>query len=256
MSGGRMKILVPIKRVIDAYVKVRISEDGKTIEDNKMSINPFDDIAIEEALRLKEQGIATEVVVISIGNQSCQETIRHGLALGADRGIHIKTDTAYDALNIAKILAEIVNKESPELVIMGKQAIDNDNNQTGQMLAGLLSWPQHTFASKLECHEKHLSVTREVDGGLETLSSALPAVVTTDLRLNEPRYASLPNIMKAKRKPIDLINIDELGLELAAHSEVLSYHLPPTREGGEILESVDELLKRLKHTDKVIGEGI
>ena len=249
-----MKVLVPIKRVIDAYVKVRVKSDGSGIEDNKMSINPFDDISVEEAVRLKEQGVVSEIVLVSIGDNTTQETIRHGLALGADRGIHIETQQSYESLNIAKILVAIVKKEVPQIVLMGKQAIDNDNNQTGQMLAGMLDWPQHTFASEIKLSENQLLVTREVDVGLETLSSELPAVITTDLRLNEPRYASLPNIMKAKRKPIDQIQVDELGLDLKQHSEILSYQIPPSREAGEVLENVDELISRLKNSDKVIGD--
>lgn len=247
-----MKILVPIKRVIDAYVKVRIKSDDSGVEDNKMSINPFDDIAIEEAVRLKEKNIATEVILVSVGDSSVQETLRHGLALGADRAIHLHSDECFDSLNVAKLLRHVVMKESASLVIMGKQAIDNDNGQTGQMLAGLLDWPQHTFASKVEYSDEQLTVTREIDGGLETLVSKLPAVVTTDLRLNEPRYATLPNIMKAKRKPIDLINVDDLDLSLSAHFEVLSYKAPLERKAGEILGCVDELVERLKETTSLL----
>ena len=247
-----MKVLVPIKRVIDPYVKVRLKSDNSGVEDNKMSINPFDDIAVEEAIRLKEQGVISEIILVSIGDKYTQETLRHGLALGADRAIYIETDSNFDSLNISKILKAIVDKEEVKLVIMGKQAIDNDNNQTGQMLAGLLNWPQHTFASKVELDSNHIKVTREIDGGLETLSSELPALITTDLRLNEPRYATLPNIMKAKRKPISLIPIDELELELNNNCQVLSYYLPPSRSAGEILSNVDELIERLKQTEKLL----
>lgn len=247
-----MKILVPVKRVIDPYVKVRINSDQSGIEENKMSINPFDDIAIEEAIRLKEQGVAKEVILISIGDKSCQETLRHGLALGSDRAIHIQSETKFDSLNISKILKVIALREEVQLVLMGKQAIDNDNNQTGQMLAALLNWPQHTFASKVELNQNQIIVTREVDGGLETLSSHLPAIVTTDLRLNEPRYATLPNIMKAKRKPIEILSYEDLELSLEAHCEILSYALPQTRSAGEVLNNVDELIERLKLTEKVL----
>lgn len=251
-----MKVLVPIKRVIDAYVKVRVNAEGSAIEDNKMAINPFDDIALEAAIQLKEQGHVSEVVAVSIGDKSVQETLRHGLALGADRALHIDTAEQLDSLSIAKILKSVVEKEQPQLVILGKQAIDNDNNQTGQMLAGLLDWPQHTFASDINLNQNTVKVTREVDGGLETLSSALPAVITTDLRLNEPRYASLPNIMKAKRKPLDVISEAELGLSLSARYQVLSYQTPPARQAGEMLATVDELVQKLTEEEKVIGEGV
>ncbi len=247
-----MKVLVPIKRVIDPYVKVRLKSDQSGIEDNKMSINPFDDIAVEEAIRLKEKGLITEIILVSIGDKTAQETLRHGLALGADRAIHIQTDLSFDSLNIAKILQNIVANEEIQLVIMGKQAIDNDNNQTGQMLAGLLNWPQHTFASNVKLENNNIKVTREIDGGLETLTSQLPAVITTDLRLNEPRYATLPNIMKAKRKPIASITIEELELTLTNNSQILSYEVPVSRSGGEILSSVDDLIARLKQTEKVL----
>lgn len=250
-----MKVLVPIKRVIDAYVKVRVKADKTGIEDNKMSINPFDDIAVEEAVRLKEKGLVTEIVAVTVGPQSSQETLRHALALGADSAIHVVSDDSFDALNIAKILAAIVEKASPQLVIMGKQSIDNDNNQTGQMLAGLLDWPQHTFASEVAVTVNSITVTREIDGGLETLASALPAVVTTDLRLNEPRYATLPNIMKAKRKPIEAKSVSDFNVSLTEHAQVLSYDTPAVREAGEMLDSIDDLVAALKDKEKVIGGG-
>lgn len=252
--GERMKVLIPIKRVIDAYVKVRLKSDKSGVEDNKMSINPFDDIAVEEAVRLKEKGLVSEVIVVSVGSANTQETLRHGLALGADRALHVETDNSLDSLNLAKVLAAVVKREQPELVILGKQAIDNDNNQTGQMLSALLNWPQHTFASKIELNDQKLTVTREIDGGLETLSSSLPAVVTTDLRLNEPRYASLPNIMKAKRKPIDAISLSDLEIELKPRMEILQYDLPTTRQAGEMLENVEQLMGRLRDKEKIIGE--
>ena len=252
--GERMKVLIPIKRVIDAYVKVRLKSDKSGVEDNKMSINPFDDIAVEEAVRLKEKGLVSEVIVVSVGSANTQETLRHGLALGADRALHVETDNSLDSLNLAKVLAAVVKREQPELVILGKQAIDNDNNQTGQMLSALLNWPQHTFASKIELNDQKLTVTREIDGGLEILSSSLPAVVTTDLRLNEPRYASLPNIMKAKRKPIDAISLSDLEIELKPRMEILQYDLPATRQAGEMLENVEQLMGRLRDKEKIIGE--
>lgn len=247
-----MKVLVSIKRVIDAYVKVRVKSDGSGVEANKMSMNPFDEIAVEAAIRLKEESKASEVIVVSIGGKACQETLRNAMALGADRAIHVDTDVVYEPLNIAKILQSIVEKELPDLVILGKQSIDGDNNQTGQMLAGLLNWPQATFASKLEIDNKIITVTREVDGGLETITSSLPSILTTDLRLNEPRYASLPNIMKAKRKPLDVMEVSTLGLDLRAHSEVISLATPKPREAGEMLNGIDELIQKLKETEKVI----
>lgn len=250
-----MNVLVPIKRVMDAYVKPRVKADGSGMEDNKMSINPFDDIAVEEAVSMKEKDLVSEVIIVSIGDKSVQETIRHALALGADRAIHIQTDELYDALNIAKLLKNVALRESVSLVIMGKQAIDNDNNHTGQMLAGLLEWPQHTFASQLSIKNENVTVVREVDGGLETLSSNLPAVITTDLRLNEPRYASLPNIMKAKRKLIEVLDVNALGVDITQRSEVLSYAYPPEREAGVMLSSVDELLEKLKVEIPMLGEN-
>lgn len=247
-----MKVLVAVKRVIDAYVKVRVKTDGSGVEDNKMSMNPFDEIAVEEAVRLKEQGKAQEITVVSIGAKAVQETLRNALALGADRAIHIETENTLEPLHVAKILQKVVKDESPDLVILGKQAIDADNNQTGQMLAGLLDWPQATFASKVDFTEEKMNVTREVDGGLETIACPLPAVVTTDLRLNEPRYASLPNIMKAKRKPLDSTPLNDLGLSLKPHTESVHYTPPPAREPGVKVESVDELIAKLQDVEKVI----
>lgn len=247
-----MKILVAVKRVIDPYVKVRLKSDASGIEDNKMSMNPFDEIAVEEAVRLREAGLASEVTVVSIGNKATQETLRNALALGADKAIHVETDEALEPLHVAKVLEKVVLDNAPDLIILGKQAIDGDNNQTGQMLAARLNYPQATFASKLEVHDKTIKVMREVDGGLETISCPLPAVVTTDLRLNEPRYASLPNIMKAKRKPLDTIALSSLGLTLTPHTKVIQLSPPKERAAGVRVESVDELLQKLKETDKVI----
>lgn len=249
-----MKVLVGVKRVIDFNVKVRVKSDGSGVETNnvKMSINPFDEIAIEEAIRLREQGIAQEVLAVSIGNDACQETLRHSLALGADRAILIKTDNLLEPLHVAKIFKYLVEQESPGLVILGKQAIDDDCNQTGQMLAGFLDWPQATFASKLEIKENVAIVTREVDAGLQILSVKLPAVVTTDLRLNEPRYISLPNIMKAKQKPLDVIALTQLGLTLQSHREVITVSAPPERQAGEKVPSFQELMDKLKNEAKVL----
>lgn len=249
-----MKILVPIKRVVDPYVKIRIKPDqtGVELKNVKMAMNPFDEIAVEEALRLREQHHATEVVLMSIGSSASQETLRHGLALGADRAILVQTDEDYRPLNIAKIIQSIIVKENPKLVLMGKQSIDADNNQTPQMLAGLLKWPQATFASKIQVDASHLLVTREVDGGLQTLQVTLPAIVSTDLRLNEPRYASLPNIMKAKQKPIEIIELNTLNLDLRQHVSVLSVAPPATRQGGVKLESVEELIQKLQHEANVL----
>ncbi|MFW8589531.1 electron transfer flavoprotein subunit beta/FixA family protein [Glaciecola sp. 2405UD65-10] len=250
-----MKILVPVKRAIDYNVKVRVKPDNSDVDLNnvKMAINPFCEIAIEEAIRLKEKGVATEVVVVSIGEKSCQEQIRTGLALGADRGIHIETDAKLDSLQIAKLLKVIVEEESPELVILGKQAIDSDNNQTGQMLAALTGMPQGTFASKVDVSEGKVDVTREIDGGLQTVALSLPAVVTTDLRLNEPRYASLPNIMKAKRKPIDVKNAADLGVDLTSKVTLVKVMPPETRKGGVKVESVEALVDKLRNEAKVIS---
>ncbi len=248
-----MKILVPCKRVIDPYVKIRINSAGSAVEtaNVKMAINPFDEIAIEEAIRLKEKGLATEVQLVSIGNKKTQESLRAGLALGADSAIHILSEQELECLSVAKVLATVVQQQNAELVIMGKQAIDNDNNQTGQMLAALLGWPQATFVSDLVINEGKAIATREVDGGLETLSLQLPAVITTDLRLNEPRYAALPNIMKAKSKPLEEIDITDLGIELHSHINVEKVESPASRSAGVKVESAKELVAKLKE-EKVI----
>jgi electron transfer flavoprotein beta subunit len=249
-----MKILVPVKRVVDYNVKIRVRPDGSGVElaNVKMSMNPFDEIAIEEAIRLKEKGKATEIVVVSIGPQQAQETIRTGLAMGADRGILVKTDQIVEPLAVAKILKGVIDQEQPGLVIMGKQAIDDDANQTGQMLAALLGWAQGTFASKIEIGEGSIDVTREVDGGLQTLTLKTPAIVTTDLRLNEPRYASLPNIMKAKKKPLDETSPDTYGVDVTPRLKVLSTAEPPKREAGVKVGSVAELVDKLKNEVGVI----
>jgi electron transfer flavoprotein beta subunit len=249
-----MKILVAVKRVIDPYVKIRVKSDHTAVETQnvKMSMNPFDEIAIEEATRLREKNIATEIVAVTIGPTFSQETLRHALALGADRAILVLTSQSFCSLNIAKILQKIVEQEQPALVLMGKQSIDGDNNQTPQMLAALLDWPQATFASEITVKENEVEVTREIDGGLETLSMNLPAVISTDLRLNEPRYASLPNIMKAKRKPLDVIEYEQMGLNLRDHIQVLTVTPPSLRSGGVIVTSVDELITKLKHEAKVL----
>lgn len=249
-----MKILVPVKRVIDYNVKVRVKADntGVDLSNTKMSINPFCEIAVEEAVRLQEKGIATEIVVVSIGDKSCQETIRTALALGADRGIQIETDENLDSLQVAKLLAKVVEEEKPELVVLGKQAIDSDNNQTGQMLAALTDMPQGTFASEVVVADGKVKVTREVDGGLQTVDLSLPAVVTTDLRLNEPRYAKLPNIMKAKRKPLDVKPAADFGVDLTSKVKVLKVTPPATREGGIKVADVAELVEKLKSEAKVI----
>lgn len=249
-----MKVLVAVKRVIDPYVKIRVKSDNSGVETQhiKMAMNPFDEIAIEEALRLREQGCAVEVIAVSIGNDSVQETLRHALALGADRALLVRTEKTLESLNVAKILKHIVDKEEPSLVLLGKQAIDGDNNQTPQMLAALLNWPQATYASKMLVQDKALEVTREIDGGLETIKVNLPAIVSTDLRLNEPRYASLPNIMKAKKKPLDVFDLDSLGLSLKQHIEILDVRAPLTRTAGVTLQSVAELLDKLQHEAKVL----
>lgn len=218
----------------------------------KMAMNPFDEIALEEALRLFEQNLATEVIVVTIGDDSSQETLRHALALGADRAILVRTDKKLESLNIAKVLKKIIEEERPGLVLMGKQAIDGDNNQTPQMLSALLNWPQATYASQLKCANNHIEVTREIDGGLETIKVQLPAVISTDLRLNTPRYTSLPNIMKAKRKPLDIKELDSLNLSLKQHLEVLKVSAPVTRSGGIKVESVEALLDKLQHEAKVL----
>ena len=249
-----MKVLVSVKRVIDANVKVRVKADRTGVEtaNVKQSMNPFDEIAVEEAIRLAEAGKAQEIVVVSAGPERCSETIRTALAMGADRGIHVKCDDALEPLAVAKILKAIVDRESPDIVIAGKQAIDDDCNQTGQMLAGLLGWPQGTFVSKLEIGDGRVLVTREVDGGLETLALDLPCVVTTDLRLNEPRYASLPNIMRAKKKPIDAVTPEELGVDITPRLATLKIEEPPKREAGVKLESAAELIDKLANEAGVI----
>ncbi|WCS28199.1 electron transfer flavoprotein subunit beta/FixA family protein [Methylobacterium sp. NMS14P] len=243
-----MKVLVPVKRVVDYNVKIRVKADGSGVElaNVKMSMNPFDEIAVEEAIRLKEKGKVTEIVAVSIGPQQAQETLRTALAMGADRAVLVKTDVNCEPLAVAKLLKAIVEKESPELVILGKQAIDDDSNQTGQMLAALLGWPQGTFAYKIEPGEGSLDVTREVDGGLQTVSLKLPAIVTTDLRLNEPRYASLPNIMKAKKKPLEELAPDALGVDVTPRLTVLKTAEPPGRSAGVKVASAAELVQKLK----------
>jgi electron transfer flavoprotein beta subunit len=243
-----MKVLVPVKRVIDANVKPRVKPDGSGVDlaNTKMAMNPFDEIAVEEALRLKEAGKAAEVVLVSIGPAQAQDTIRTGLAMGADRGILIQVDGLVEPLAVAKLLKGVVAAESPGLVILGKQAIDDDSNQTGQMLAALLNWPQGTFASKIEINDGSMKVTREVDGGLQTLALKMPAIVTTDLRLNQPRYASLPNIMKAKKKPIDTKTAADFGVDVAPRLEVVETREPPKRQAGVKIGSVGELLDKLK----------
>ncbi len=250
-----MKVLVPVKRVVDYNVKIRVKTDGSGVDtaNVKMSMNPFDEIAVEEALRLKEAGTVTEIVAVSLGVQQCQETIRTALAMGADRGIHVATDVALEPLAVAKLLAALVKREDPQLVILGKQAIDDDSNQTGQMLAALLGWAQGTFTSKLALADGSATVTREVDGGLETLTLKMPAVVTTDLRLNEPRYASLPNIMKAKRKPIDQVTPDDLGIDPAPRLTTLKVEEPASRQAGVIVADVAELVDKLRNEAKVIS---
>jgi electron transfer flavoprotein beta subunit len=242
-----MKLLVAVKRVIDFNVKPRVKMDGTGVDlaNVKMSMNPFDEIAVEEAIRLKEKGVATEIVAVSIGPAKAQETLRTALAMGADRAILVQTDEEVEPLGVAKILAKIAGEEQPQLIVLGKQAIDDDNNATGQMLAALLGWPQGTFASKLEIADG-ATVTREVDDGLETIKLNLPAVVTTDLRLNEPRYASLPNIMKAKSKPLVTKTPDELGVDIGRRLETLKVVEPPKRQAGEKVASVDELVGKLK----------
>ena len=249
-----MKVLVAIKRVVDYNVKVRPKADGTDVELNnvKMSLNPFCEIAVEEAVRLKEAGTVTEIVAVSIGPKVVQEQLRTALALGADRAIMIETDSEAQPLGVAKLLKGVVDKESPDLIVMGKQSIDGDNNQTGQMLASLAGIGQGTFASNVEVSNGKVNVTREVDGGLQTVALALPAVVTTDLRLNEPRYASLPNIMKAKKKPLDILTPDDLGVDLNATVSTLKVEPPAEREAGIKVESVEELVEKLKNEAKVI----
>lgn len=249
-----MKILVAIKRVIDFKTHVRVNKDQTNVETTnvKMTMNPFDEIAVEEAVRLKEKGIATEIIVISIGPTTCQETLRSALAMGADRAIHIQTDNELQPLAIAKILKKIAQQESPQIIILGKQAIDSDDNQTGQMLAGLLNWPQGTFASRIEITEQQVSVTREVDGGLETLILNLPAVITTDLRLNEPRYLSLPNIVQAKRKPLTSVPLSDLNMDVTSRLQILKMTAPEKHRARIKVKSVEELVQKLKQEAQVI----
>jgi electron transfer flavoprotein beta subunit len=248
-----MKVLVPVKRVVDYNVKVRVKSDQSGVElaNVKMSMNPFDEIAVEEALRLKEKGVVTEIVVVSVGVQQCTETLRTALAMGADRGILVKTDETAESIGVAKILAKICAEEAPGLVILGKQAIDDDANQTGQMLAALLNWPQGTFASKVEAQGDMVHVTREVDGGSETVALKMPAIITTDLRLNEPRYASLPNIMKAKSKPIAEKSPADYGVDVTPRLKIVKVAEPPQRVGGMKVKTVDELVAKLKELGAV-----
>ena len=249
-----MKILVPIKRVVDYNVKVRPLSDNSNVDLNnvKMAVNPFCEIALEEAVKLKESGKATEVVAISVGKTDSQEQLRTALALGADRATLIETDAILEPLAISKVLQKVVEDEKPDLIILGKQAIDGDNNQTGQMLAAMLDYPQATNASELIVEENSIKVTREIDGGLQTLELTIPAIVTTDLRLNEPRYASLPNIMKAKKKELNIIPAADLGVDIDSRTELISVELPPSREAGIMVETVDELVSKLKDEAKVI----
>ena len=249
-----MKVLVAVKRVVDFNVKIRVKSDGTGVETGnvKMSMNPFDEIALEEGVRMREAGTADELIAVSMGPQACQETIRTALAMGSDRGILVETDAELEPLAVAKLLKAITEKENPDLVILGKQAIDDDCNQTGQMLAALLGWGQGTFASGLEFGDAKVTVTREIDGGLETVALTLPAVVTTDLRLNEPRYASLPNIMKAKKKPIDTMTPEDLGVDAAPRLKILKVDEPQGREIGIMVETVAELVDKLRNEAKVI----
>jgi len=249
-----MKVLVPVKRVIDYNVKVRVKSDqtGVDLANVKMSMNPFDEIAVEEAVRLKEAGAAEEIVAVSIGPEKAQDQLRQALAMGADRAILIKTDETVEPLAVAKLLKKIADEEKPELIILGKQAIDDDSNQTGQMLAALLGWAQGTFASKVEKDGGDLKVTREIDGGLQTISIKLPAIVTTDLRLNEPRYASLPNIMKAKKKPLDIKDVGDYGVDIAPRLTVVKVTEPPKREAGVKVADVAELVSKLKNEAGVL----
>ena len=249
-----MKILVPIKRVVDYNVKVRPLSDNSNVDLNnvKMAVNPFCEIALEEAVRLKESGKATEVIAVSVGQTDSQEQLRTALALGADRATLVETDSILEPLAIAKVLQKIIEDEKPDLIILGKQAIDGDNNQTGQMLGALLDYPQATNASEVSINDSSITVTREIDGGLHTLELTVPSIVTTDLRLNEPRYASLPNIMKAKKKELNVIPAADLGIDLGCRTELLSVELPPSREAGIIVETVDDLVDKLKNEAKVI----
>ncbi len=250
-----MKILVAVKRVVDFNVKIRVKSDNTDVDlgNAKMSMNPFDEIAMEEAMRLKEAGIASEVVAVSVGSSASQETLRSALAFGADRAILVETEASPEPLAVAKVLKELVGREQPDAVFLGKQAIDDDSNQTGQMLSALLNWSQGTFASELVNKEGSLEVTRETDNGLETLALTLPAVVTVDLRLNEPRYIKLPNIMKAKKKPLDTIAVDELGVDITPRHTILRVEEPAVREAGVLVESVSELIEKLKNEAKVIA---
>ena len=249
-----MKVLVPIKRVVDYNVKVRPNSDGSDADlaNLKMSINPFCEIAVEEAVRLKEKGVATEIVAVSIGQEQSQEQLRTALALGADRAILVSTDSVVEPLAVAKCLRELCVREEPDLVLLGKQAIDGDNNQTGQMLGALTGYAQATFASELTVQNDEAMVVREVDGGLQTITLKLPAIVTADLRLNEPRYASLPNIMKAKRKPLDIVTSEDLGVDTTARTDLIGVKLPPERQAGIIVEDTKQLLDKLKNEAKVI----
>ena len=249
-----MKILVPIKRVVDYNVKVRPLSDNSNVDLNnvKMAVNPFCEIALEEAVRLKEAGNATEVVAVSVGKSESQEQLRTALALGADRATLVETDSLLEPLAIAKVLKKLIDDEKPDLIILGKQAIDGDNNQTGQMLAALLDYPQATNASEVVIEDSSVKVTREIDGGLQTLELTIPAIITTDLRLNEPRYASLPNIMQAKKKDLSIQNVSDLGIDVSNRTSILSVELPPTREAGVMVDSVDELVEKLKNEAKVI----
>ena len=250
-----MKILVPVKRVVDYNVKVRPLADNTNVDLNnvKMSVNPFCEIALEEAVRIKEAGNAEEVIAVTVGKSESQEQLRTALALGADRAILVETESLLEPLAIAKVISKVVEEENPDLIILGKQAIDGDNNQTGQMLGALLDYPQATNASEVMLDDNNVTVTREIDGGLQTLKLNKPAIVTTDLRLNEPRYASLPNIMKAKKKELTVKNVNDLGIDVSPRTELLSVELPPSRDAGIIVESVDELVDKLKNEAKVIG---
>lgn len=249
-----MKVIVPVKRVIDANIKVRVKTDRSGVELNnvKMAMNPFCEIAVEESIRMKESGAAEEIIVVAAGPQQSQETIRTALAMGADRGILIETDVPLEPLAISKLLKAVVDREQPGLVLMGKQAVDNDNNQTGQMLSAVLNWSLGTFVSKIEIQDDRFEVVREVDGGLETVSLARPSVITVDLRLNEPRYASLPNIMKARRKPIETLTPDELGVNVTPRVEVLEVNEPPSRQAGVRVSSAVELVEKLRDEAKVL----
>lgn len=249
-----MKILVPVKRVVDHNVKIRVKSDGSQVDltNAKMALNPFCEIAVEEAIRLKEKGVASEILVVAIGPDSAQEQLRSALAMGADRALLIGTEHPLEPINVAKLLAKVVAQEQPSLVLMGKQSIDGDNNQTGQMLAALCDYPQGTFAAEIVIENNRAIVTREIDGGLQTLSLALPAIITADLRLNQPRYTSLPNMMKAKKKPLSITRVEEYDLPLRPHTTLLRVETPPVREAGVRVGSVDELLNKLKHEAKVI----